>query len=514
MTIVAVLTVGAVAGFMAQLGGNEGSEPSGPPVKVPATIFYATHSPITISGNGGFTNASGVVWGSGTASDPYIIADWDINASSANGIDISDSSVYFIIRNCYIHDGLTNGHYGVSLDNVANGSILGNILSVNWFGIYLYSSNAIIISNNTCSEGNWGMLMTHSRHNMLGNNTCAANFYEGIVLDTMSNNNVMSDNNCSDNNDDGIFLDSASNNTLINNNCSNGDYGIILTHSGSYNNTLIDNNCSSHTYDGMLLSSSGNNTLINNTCSWNLQWGIEVQSSSNNSMVRNNCSANGNDGIYLGASSDNNTLVSNSGFSNAYNGIDIVSSRDNIAVSNTWSSNGYDGAYVGFSTNNTLDSNNCSWNSRWGIQIRDSNGTVLLRNQLCNNFRYGVYIYSASSSSNVVFNNTFTGNNGAGSTYDLAHIQAYDEGTGNWWNSTDGYGNYWSDWTTPDVVPPYGIVDQPYVVDGSGGAEDYYPQTSPLAPIPEFSAMPFVAIVLLAAILLAARRKNLQETRK
>ena len=110
-----------------------------------------------------------------------------------------------------------------------------------------------------------------------------------------------------------------------------------------------------------------------------------------------------------------------------------------------------------------------------------------------------MYIYDASSS-NIVFNNTFIGNNGAGSTYNSSHVQAYDDGTNNWWNSTDGYGNWWSDWTKPDYVPPYGIVDLPYNISGSAGAKDYYPlTTTPTQPIPEFGVMPFV-VVLMAAI--------------
>ena len=93
-----------------------------------------------------------------------------------------------------------------------------------------------------------------------------------------------------------------------------------------------------------------------------------------------------------------------------------------------------------------------------------------------------MYIYDASSS-NIVFNNTFIGNNGAGSTYNSSHVQACDDGTNNWWNSTDGYGNYWSDWTSPDV-DMNGIVDVPYVLDGGSGAKDYYPlTTTPTQPI-------------------------------
>jgi hypothetical protein len=66
---------------------------------------YTTHNPIYIDCDANFTVANGVSSGNGTASNPYIIENWDINASSANGIDISNTNAYFIIRNCVIHDG-------------------------------------------------------------------------------------------------------------------------------------------------------------------------------------------------------------------------------------------------------------------------------------------------------------------------------------------------------------------------------------------------------------------------
>jgi parallel beta-helix repeat protein len=380
------------------------------------TLALTDHDPILIDGNAGFTNESGVVWGSGTASDPYIIADWNISAFPYNGIAILHSDVHFIIMNCHICDGSTV-----------------------YVGIYLWD----------CSNG------------------------------------TLYGNNCSDNMN-GISLQSSSNNTLSNNNCSNGFF------------------------HGIYLDSSNNNTLRNNNCSLNTEWGIYLVSSSNNTLSNNNCSSNGYDGNMLDSSSNFNTLVSNRGFWNVYNGIDVVSSRDNILVSNNWSSNGFDGAYIGYSTNNTLDSNNCSSNNRWGIQMGHSSGNVMLRNQLCDNMGPGMYIHSTSSF-NILFNNTFIGNNGAGSTYDSSHVQAYDDGTSNWWNNTEGYGNYWSDWTTPDVVLPYGIVDVPYDIAGSAGAKDYFPLTTPQAPIPEFGMMPFMVMILLTAVVLtigARRRKT------
>jgi hypothetical protein len=92
-------------------------------------------------------------------------------------------------------------------------------------------------------------------------------------------------------------------------------------------------------------------------------------------------------------------------------------------------------------------------------------------NLICNNPGIGVSIYGGMY--NRIWNNTFIGNNGSG-------IQAYDIGANNWntSGSPHGYGNYWDDWTTPDANSD-GIVDNPYSIMGSAGAEDYYPLVSP-----------------------------------
>lgn len=414
VAIAAILVIGAGVGLVIGIEDDGGSSTPEVPGGRPAKILYTTHDPIIIAGNEGFTDVNGVVSGSGSASDPYIISGWDINASSANGIEIIGTDAHFTIRDCSLHDGMTSNSYGISLESVVNGTLTNNIVSRNWFGIYLHSSNENIVSDNLCSGNCQGVFTLRSDRNILDGNTCTMND-EGIVIDTGSDNNVVSNNNCSGNNDDCMFVDNAKNNTLAGNNCSDSDYGIIVTQS------------------------SWNNTLISNTCNFN----------------------------------------------------------------------SYDGIYLSRSDSNILDSNNCSSNGNWGMHISDSTSNVLMRNQLCGNSLYGVYVYSASTS-NMIFNNTFIGNNGAGSIYDPAHVQAYDEVPGNWWNDTGGFGNYWSDWTSPDDVPPYGFVDVPYDIAGAAGAEDYYPQTTPQAPIPEFGVMPLITIVVLVAFLVArsARRRD------
>jgi parallel beta-helix repeat protein len=252
----------------------------GSPVEQPqkASIStYTTHATIFINGNAGFTNASGVVWGNGTVTNPYIIGGWDINNGGGLGIYIYGATVYFIIRDCYLHG--SNAGDGICLS---------------------YSSNAKVI-NNTC-----------------------LNTYSGMWLE-------------------------------------------VVTGSDVYNNTLLNN-----------------------------KEGI---------------------GIY---------------------GVCSV----------------------------TIHNNNFS-----------------------NNINAGINVWSSSGSSNTIWNNTFYHNHGAGDIYDPAHIQAIDNEAGNKWNSPKGYGNYWSDWKTPDANIN-GIVDISYNISGSAGAKDNFPRAHATCTITSPTASP------------------------
>jgi prefoldin subunit 5 len=76
----------------------------------------------------------------------------------------------------------------------------------------------------------------------------------------------------------------------------------------------------------------------------------------------------------------------------------------------------------------------------------------------------------SSSSSNTLYGNQLANNNGASSVYSASHIQAYDDGTNNW--NSSSYGNYWSDWTSPDTNGD-GIVDSPYAIVGGSNVDAY-----------------------------------------
>jgi len=196
-------------------------------------------------------------------------------------------------------------------------------------------------------------------------------------------------------------------------------------HLESSTNGIISNNTYSNNWCGIALSTSNNNTLSNNNCSSNIAHGIHLSISSNNTLSNNTCCSNIQEGIYVETSSNDNTL-----------------------------------------SNNT-----CCSNNQFGIYLYFSSNSTIVWNHLCNNSGYGVFIESGSN--NRIWSNTFINNFGAGSIYNVLHIQAYDDSANNRWNSS-GYGNYWSDWTMPDK-DKNGIVDIPYNISGSVGIKDCFP---------------------------------------
>jgi len=438
-------------------------------------ISYVVHDPILIEGNTGFTNESGVVWGSGTSSDPYVIEGWEIGWFPSIGIGIRNASAHFVIQDCYVHHGASGvGNYSaIFLYSCSNGTIRDCRCSNDHLGIVFGFSNNCSLASNNCSNNHNGILLADSRDNILANNTCSSNTEYGIWL-YPSDANSLIDNTCS-NNTHGIYLKSSNRNSLTNNTCfSNSRQGIDLEYSDG--NSLVDNTCYSNLCDGIQLLYSFSNILVGNTCSSNILVGIMLFSSDNCSLSNSRCFSNS-EGIGLDSTHGSNLT-------------------NNVCNDNT------DGIGLSYVCHNTLINNTCSSNNGFGIRLSNSISNVLVSNNCSGNLQYGLTI-DVASSGNVIWCNVFSHNNGAVDTYSSSHIQAFDSGTGNWWNTSSGYGNFWSDWTTPDV-DGNGIVDLPYNISGSAGAKDYYPlTTTPAEPIPEFGIMPFVVTVMLAAFILA-----------
>lgn len=215
-------------------------------------------------------------------------------------------------------------------------------------------------------------------------------------------------------------------------------------------------------YAGVYLSGSDHSKIETVNVS-NNYYGILLYSSSNNNTLANNTALNNTYGIYLMLNPSNNIIINNTANLNRWHGIVLSSSTNNTITNNNALNNEY-GIYLFSSNNNTLIGNTASNNSWGGIYLSDSNSSTLTNNTISSNSWRGIDLHS-SSNNNVIYHNNFINN------------AAKDDGT-NVWNAgyTSG-GNYWSDWTSPDLNGD-GVVDYEYSISG-GSNKDRYPVTSP-----------------------------------
>lgn len=298
------------------------------------------HSPIRIENDSDFIASNGVIKGDGSKSNPYVIANWTIDAGGTDScIMISNTTKYFSIKNCTLFNSGT---------------------SWNDAGILLNQSERAIIYNNTSFNNNNGIRLLDSNHTKIIENNCSSNFQSGVRLD-ISYNNTISGNKCSFNNEDGISLYYSNNNTLLNNSCFSNFKAIDLQN--SMNNTINENYCHLNAYGGIEISYSNQNNVSYNTCFSNQFYGIGLGESTNNTIYMNNCSLGNHSGIYL-IYSENNTVKANNCSENARYGIYMISSNNNTIWVNIFQKNSYSEAYCEDSEENNWEYNRSG--NYWG----------------------------------------------------------------------------------------------------------------------------------------------------
>ena len=238
---------------------------------------YTIRDPIRINGNSDFASqAAQEGWpGDGSPGNPYIIEGYEINGTGYGyGIYISNTTVNFVVRDCYVH---------------------------NASGVYQDPNKGIPIE---ISIYNSGIILFNIQNGILENNTMINNVRQGIYVYGCADINVIY-NNLPNN---GITFSSSDDNVISNNNVS----GIGL--SGSFGNIITFNNVGReeiHQCHGIYLGYSNDNVINNNTisnqrigifedtCDWNLIEGntfvnVEIEHDYAYEVVNGNNGNNGN----------------------------------------------------------------------------------------------------------------------------------------------------------------------------------------------------------------------------
>jgi len=109
-----------------------------------------------------------------------------------------------------------------------------------------------------------------------------------------------------------------------------------------------------------------------------------------------------------------------------------------------------------------------------GFWIEDGDYNTITMSSFVDCSSFGSWSYYAEDA--YFYDNNYIGNNGAGSTYNAAHIQAYSGYGGGYdtYYDFEGIGNYWSDWHT---YTQYGNL-APYPLNDVNW--DYYPLGGPV----------------------------------
>ncbi len=156
------------------------------------------------------------------------------------------------------------------------------------------------------------------------------------------------------------------------------------------------------------------------------------------------------------------------------NGLSLTSISD-VAIRNTNVQSFYYGVFLTSASQNTISGNNITTNNIGVVLISSSDYNNITGNNVEQDSAYGIYF--DSSSNNNIYHNNFANN----------IQQAYTSYSTNTWDH--GYpvgGNYWSDYSEPDLYSgPFqnetgsdGIGDTPYVLNQND--VDNYPLITPL----------------------------------
>jgi len=445
--------------------------------------------------------------GLGTIETPYLIENVSINALSLDEkkkkkINIVNSSVYFIIKNCSI----TNSNIaGISLNNVTNGLIIGNNCSNNYRGIFLRDChNNSLQENHLINNNENGIFLQDSNFTeILGNNVSYSS--QGIVLKSICSNNSISKNKVEECGNNGIALEGICNNNTISQNkiAECGYEGINLSWGNNSYNVISDNEIKDiHMYSVGIFVGGKYNKLTRNLLE-NSGMGLSASSTlqeltthtidttnlvnekpiyyyanktqlgrhnfsnagqillvnCNNSVISNMDFAKVMSGIML-YYCDNNLIQNIFAQNLIYSGITLISSDNNTFLDNEVSDVGV-GFYAWFSHNNTFQKNIVQHNY-YGIRIVGCMNNTFLDNYIYNSSIEGLSVDSDSNGNNFWLNSLISNK-----------INALDNSNFNKWDN-GSIGNYWDDYIGNDSNND-NIGDFPYNITGTAGSKDYYP---------------------------------------
>jgi len=319
-------------------------------------------SRIRIEGDGDFDAEHGVVGGSGTVSDPYLIEGWQIDASVdcwervCAGIIVQNATASFAIENVSVHGGARDN--GIWLSSVKNVQVMSSSITTGGDGIHVAGSTNVTLSGNSLAECDRSIFMSQS-HDVLA--------YANVV--------------------------------------SGGAQGIVIEDSSRI--SLVGNVLERNRANGLLFLDVTNSTIEGNMISQTAFRGIALFNSFDVIVSRNRILRSGEDCFYI-ASGRRTSAIQNEVSNCTWTGVSVYRSDENVVKGNVVRATP-SGVVVSDSSGNVVASNTVT-DTQWGITVSsDSQANFVLDNTVSRSAYIGILLVSFDNDSpdhNVVQGNT------------------------------------------------------------------------------------------------------------
>ena len=213
-----------------------------------------------------------------------------IDASTHNEITQSNCSenVYGIrllnadsssVESSYFVD---NSLAGIQVESTDYTDLIGNIITGSDMGIFLNGGHCEL-TDNTCTENDYGIGMTGSSHNTLMDNICNYNTLDGVLISATSY-NTFEHMECISNDHYGVSIAGFSNgNEFYQCDISENQYGFVFS-SGDFN-TVGNGSINDNTVRGIWIESSLNTSIVWNSIDGNTESALD--DSANNTFDYN-----------------------------------------------------------------------------------------------------------------------------------------------------------------------------------------------------------------------------------
>ncbi|MEA3239072.1 MAG: NosD domain-containing protein [Candidatus Bipolaricaulota bacterium] len=150
------------------------------------------HASIEILGDIGFTAENGVVAGTGTSKDPYLIAGWLIDATGTSfGVHVEGTTKAFVIEGCRVFGASSTA---INLVDIEIACITNCQMESSFYGLAVEEGHDVCISDNTFSGNEYaGLFLLNAASNDIHDNLfCAGG--AGILFYEKAMNNKIHDN--------------------------------------------------------------------------------------------------------------------------------------------------------------------------------------------------------------------------------------------------------------------------------------------------------------------------------